>query len=210
MSSELDPTTSRPGILAAKVVGGVAVVGVGAAVALRGVSEREEDLFGALNRGTDGLEWVLWTPMQTGSLFGPVVLGAVTWKRWHRWRPSVGSVVAGVTAWQLAKVVKDRVRRGRPYEVVDNFARRAGTPLDGLGFPSGHSAVAFTLASACSPYLGRGGRIGAYGLAALVGFSRIQVSAHLPLDVVAGAALGYSVGNAWNLVVGVPADKGGG
>ncbi len=194
----------RPALLVTKVGGGAVVVGLGTALALDGVPDWEGRLFEALNSGSDGLEWVLWAPMQAGSLFGPVVLGALAWRRWRRWRPAVGSVVAGVVSWQLAKVVKDAVARGRPFELVEGFARRAGTPLEGLGYVSGHSAVAFSLAAVCAPYLGRAGRLGAYGLAALVGFSRIQVSAHLPLDVIGGAALGYSVGNAWNLAVGVP------
>ncbi|MCB1011157.1 MAG: phosphatase PAP2 family protein [Microthrixaceae bacterium] len=187
-----------------KIAGGAMVLGAGSLVALDGVPRWEEDLFELLNRGSDGAEWVLWAPMQVGSLFGPVVVGALTWWRWRKWRPSGGSVVAGVVAWQVAKIIKNAVARGRPFELVDGFNRRVGTPMEGLGYVSGHSAVAFALASVCSPYLGRRGRAGAFALATLVGFSRIQVSAHLPLDVLGGAALGYGLGNLWNLAVGVP------
>ena len=46
----------------------------------------------------------------------------------------------------------------------------------------------------------------AYGLAGAVAFARVHLGAHFPLDVVAGAALGYGLGWLWNLAVGVPAD----
>ena len=48
-------------------------------------------------------------------------------------------------------------------------------------------------------------RIAVYALAGTVGFARVHVGAHFPLDVVAGAALGYGLGWLWNLAVGVPA-----
>lgn len=174
------------------------------AIAARGVPQWEKDTFGILNSGPDGPELILWLPMQAGSLFGPVVFGALAWRGWRRWRPAVGCVAVGVSAWQLAKVVKSEVDRGRPFQLIERFAARTGTPMEGLGFVSGHSAVAFSLAAVASPYLGRAGRRFAYSLAVLVGLARIQVSAHLPLDVVGGAALGYGTAQIWNLVVGVP------
>lgn len=203
----VDPDTDHRAMLLVKVGAGAVVLCGATVVAARGVPAWEKDAFALMNSGPDGPELLLWAPMQAGSLFGPVVVGGLAWRRWRNWRPAVGSVVAGVVAWQLAKVVKAAVERGRPFELMEGFARRMGTPLQGLGFVSGHSAVAFSLAAVCSPYLGRRGRIGAYSLAVLVGLARIQVSAHLPLDVVGGAALGYGLGQAWNLAVGVPSGK---
>jgi membrane-associated phospholipid phosphatase len=151
---------------------------------------------------------VLWLPMQVGSLWGPFAVGAAVWWRLRRWRPAVGSVVVGVLAWQLAKVLKAGVSRGRPYALLSSFARRTGTPYDGLGFVSGHSAVAFSLASVLAPHVRGPKRALLWVAASLVGLARIQVSAHLPLDVVGGAGLGVVVGNAWNVAVGVPAASG--
>lgn len=164
----------------------------------------EEEIFAVLNSAPASLEPVLWVPMQLGSLVAPFAIGAVAWRRWHRWRPSAGVVVGGVLAWELAKVIKHRVARARPFELVEDFARLSGTPYEGLGFVSGHSAVAFSTATILSPYLDRRTRVLAYTLAAAVGVARIHVSAHMPLDVVGGAALGYAVGAGWNLVVGIP------
>jgi glycosyltransferase 2 family protein len=173
-------------------------------VASRGVPGWEEQIFEAVNRLPSWLEPVLWLPMQLGSLFGPFIVGGLAWWRWRRWRPAVGAVVAGVVSWQLAKVVKDFVDRGRPLDELQDVIRRMGTPTDGLGFVSGHSAVAFSLATVVSPYLSRRGRVGAFALALVVGLARIHVGAHLPMDVVGGASLGVLVGYLWRLAVGVP------
>ncbi|MFZ4517885.1 MAG: phosphatase PAP2 family protein [Microthrixaceae bacterium] len=190
-----------------RVLAAAAVLAVTSWIATRDIPGAEQLVFEFVNRQPGWLEWVLWAPMQLGSLFGPVVVAALAWWRWRRWRPAVGAVVAGVVAWQLAKVVKDRIGRGRPLDELTDVVRRAGTPTDGLGFVSGHSAVAFALATVVSPYLSRRGRAGAYLLAAVVGLARIHVGAHLPLDVVGGAALGCLVGYLWRLAVGVPADE---
>ena len=197
-------TTQRPGAILVRAGAGGVVLAATAAVAVDGVPDWEVQLFEVLNGGPGGIEYALWAPMQAGSLFGPFVVGGLAWWRWRNWRPALGSVLAGVVAWQLAKVVKAAVDRGRPYELLEEFSRRMGTPQDGLGFVSGHSAVAFCLAAVCSPYLSRKARILAYVLASVVGLARIQVSAHLPLDVIGGAALGYGFGQLWNFGVGVP------
>lgn len=193
-----------------KFVASLVVLGGTAYVASRGVPGWEEQVFEAFNRLPDALEPVLWAPMQLGSLFGPAMVAAGSFAAWRNrpgwWRPSAGSLVVGVVAWQLAKAVKAAVERGRPGDVLDEIVRRAGTPADGLGFVSGHTAVAFALAAVLSPYLNRRGRWAAYGLAALVGFARIHVGAHLPLDTVGGAALGVTLALVWHLAVGIPDD----
>jgi membrane-associated phospholipid phosphatase len=193
----------RPVGLLWRIGAGAAVVAGTTALAVDGLPDWEARVFDVLNAPA-GLEGVLWLPMQLGSLFGPLVVAGASWLTWRKWRPSAGVVVSGVVAWQLAKVLKNAVERGRPFEMVDEFADRFGTPYEGLGFVSGHSAVAFTMAAVLSPYLTRRQRVAVYGVACVVGLARIQVSAHLPLDVIGGAALGYALANVWNLAVGVP------
>jgi undecaprenyl-diphosphatase len=170
------------------------------------VGPDEARIFAGLNGGPPWAAPVLWLPMQLGSLWGPFLVGAWTWRRWHRWRPAAGAVAAGVVSWQLAKVVKAAVGRGRPSDLLDGVARLPGTPRDGLGFVSGHSAVAASLMAVLSPELPMGQRLLSRLLVAVVGGARVQVSAHLPLDVVGGAALGYTVGWGWNLAVGIPVE----
>jgi membrane-associated phospholipid phosphatase len=96
------------------------------------------------------------------------------------------------------------VDRGRPGTLLEDVELRAGAPTDGLGFLSGHATVAFALAAILSPYLSHGQRAVAYALAAGVVFARVHIGAHLPLDVIAGAALGALLGWTWHLAVGIP------
>jgi len=170
-------------------------------LAKRGVSDSEQRVFRSINGMSAWLEPILWPPMQLGSLWGPVAVGWATWRRWRLWRPTVGVLVGGVAAWQLAKVVKSVVERGRPADELDELVRRVGTPRDGLGFVSGHSAVVFAMVNVLWPMVGARERVGLAAAATVVAFSRIHVGAHLPVDTVGGAALGVLVGETWRMFV---------
>ena len=87
------------------------------------------------------------------------------------------------------KAMKRRVGRDRPVRIVDDVQVRSNEER-GLGFPSGHAAVAFCLATLVAPGLPKPARPFAWGVAAAVAAGRVYVGAHLPLDVVGGAALG--------------------
>jgi undecaprenyl-diphosphatase len=198
------PHTRAPALLALRfaVVGGVLALATVAAI--DGVPGWDASLFRAVHGLPTALEPLLWAPMQLGSALAPGVVAAITWVAWGRWRPSVGAVVAGLGGWWAAQLVKEQVDRGRPFALLVGDVR-VGAPQEGLGYLSGHATVAFALAAVVSPYLSRRARLAAYALAATVAFARVHVGAHFPLDVVAGAALGYGVGWLWNVAVGVPA-----
>jgi glycosyltransferase 2 family protein len=72
---------------------------------------------------------------------------------------------------------------------------------------SGHAAVAVALATIVSPYLSRRWRRVAWTVAFLTCASRVYVGAHLPLDVVGGAALGYAAGALVHLLLGAPGGR---
>lgn len=63
----------------------------------------------------------------------------------------------------------------------------------GWAFPSGHSARVFCLISAASITNRKIQTLG-YCIATLVGFSRIYLGVHYPLDVFSGAVLGFVLG----------------
>jgi membrane-associated phospholipid phosphatase len=63
-----------------------------------------------------------------------------------------------------------------------------------LSFPSGHSASAFATAAVLQRHLGWKAGIPAYGLAAYVAASRVQVQRHYLSDVAFGAAVGIIAG----------------
>ena len=102
----------------------------------------------------------------------------------------------------VTTVFKDVDRRVRPAAIgsggsySDTWFDSKGSFLRGRGsFPSGHTIAAFSIATVVArryphhrwvPFV-------AYGLAGVVGFSRVSLSAHFVSDVFMGGALGYSI-----------------
>jgi membrane-associated phospholipid phosphatase len=153
----------------------------------------EADVFEAVNGLPDWLRWPLWVPMQLGSVWVSIVGAAVVYAVTRRVRPALVTAAAVVLAWAAAKGVKGLVERGRPGELLGGVeVRQSG--LQGAGYVSGHTAVAFALATVVAPLVPRGWRWVPFALAAVVGLSRIYFGAHLPLDVIGGAGLGIVCG----------------
>ena len=158
------------------------------------IGQREQKAFRLVNNLPDRLYVPVWPVMQLGNFAAAPATAAVALAAGNR--PLATHLLSGGTAaWALAKVVKGVVRRGRPVTLL-NGVRTRGHEATGLGYLSGHSAVAVTLAGAAWPHLGAGGRRAALALASVVGVSRVYVGAHLPLDVVGGAALGLLIDSA--------------
>lgn len=103
----------------------------------------------------------------------------------------------------LAIVMKDVSRRLRPSDIApygnfsDTFFRSKPTIIGaGVSFPSGHTILAFSVATVVARRYGKRHawvRWVAYGAAGTVGFSRVTLQSHFPSDVFLGAALGYSI-----------------
>jgi glycosyltransferase 2 family protein len=165
----------------------------------------EVTVFRWFNDLPDYLFEILWVFMQLGNLVvvPPVVVIIAILLRRFRLAAALG--LAGSLVWLLAKVVKQVVERGRPAELLNEVVLR-NAPATGNGYVSGHAAVAFALAAVVAPYLGRRGRIIVWLLATLVCIGRVFVGAHLPLDIVGGAAFGFAIGSLANLLLGVPGE----
>ena len=96
-------------------------------------------------------------------------------------------------AWWSGKGVKELVARGRPGVFLPDARLRE--KATGLGYVSGHSAVAFSLVAVLAPVDCPGPwRPVAVGAASFVALARLYAGAHLPLDVVGGAGLGVLAG----------------
>ncbi|MBN2447291.1 MAG: phosphatase PAP2 family protein, partial [Phycisphaerae bacterium] len=65
---------------------------------------------------------------------------------------------------------------------------------EGLGWPSGHTSSAFTVAAVVNEYYGPWVGVPSLALAGLVGYQRLDSRVHDFSDVVFGAALGYVIG----------------
>jgi membrane-associated phospholipid phosphatase len=101
----------------------------------------------------------------------------------------------------LATVLKSSTKRLRPADVPlhgnywDTWFESNGSILRGAGsFPSGHTIAAFSVATVVASRYGNRRWVPyvSYGLATLVGFSRLTLSSHFAADVFMGAALGYT------------------
>jgi membrane-associated phospholipid phosphatase len=110
---------------------------------------------------------------------------------------------AVVDAEILTTVMKDTSRRLRPADVPvggdfsDTWFQSRGPFWRGSGsMPSGHTIAVFSVATVVARRYGRQHRWVpwvAYGMAGLVGFSRVSLSSHFVSDVLMGGALGYSI-----------------
>ena len=114
---------------------------------------------------------------------------------------AAGAIAAG-TSWALANVTKALADRSRPYEVMASAVLRQH-PAHGTSFPSAHTAVTMAVVIALMPFLPRALAAVAVVYAVLVGWSRVYLGVHYPLDVLAGAGVGVAVGGAVLLALGV-------
>ena len=176
----------------ARVALGVAGLLVSGVLVGRGrVAAAEQAVFRRLNELPDALYSPAWLVMQAGTI-GAVPVAAVTARVAGEGRLARRFLVAGTLAWLAAKAVKRAYRRPRPATLLPT-ARTRGVPPTGMGYVSGHAAVVTALALGAWPDLRTGGRAGALVVVPLVATTRVYVGAHLPLDVVGGAALGMTV-----------------
>jgi membrane-associated phospholipid phosphatase len=173
---------------------GVGVAGLalsGIAVNDQSIGRREVALFRAVNGLPDVLFGPVWVVMQAGTLGAGPVAGAIACASG---RPVLGTRLAagGVASWALSKAIKRVYRRPRPSSLVAGVRHR-GPEASGLGYVSGHAGVAVAMGVAAYSELGNRARLATLIAVPTVALSRIYVGAHLPLDVLGGAAMGLAV-----------------
>lgn len=195
-----------PRLLVGVVLATVTLVTTWTVAARPDVTTAEALVFRAVNTAPDVLWPVLWPPMQLGTVGAPVVLAAAVMAALRRWRPAVVVLIAGSAAWAATQAVKALDVRSRPDALLPDVLLREGA--HGLGFVSGHVAIATALATVVWPHLSSRGRVAAIALVIAVGLGRVYAGVHLPLDVVGGVAIGVLVGTATNALVGVPLQPG--
>jgi membrane-associated phospholipid phosphatase len=167
------------------------------------VDDAEAVVFRVLNDTTVLPIAAVWVVMQLGNVT-VVPVSALVAGYLRRWRLAVELLVAGLGTYIAAKVVKGIWPRGRPAGLLDDVVIRGGEAI-GRGFVSGHAATLTALATVAWPCLSRRGRVVVAVLVVLVCLTRVYVGAHLPLDVVGGAALGLAVAGVVRLLFGRPA-----
>ena len=213
-ASAADPAPGyrrRRGDVVALVAGGVALA---ACFIVMGrvdrVPDAERSVFHAINDLPGWIGHVVEPVMQLG-WYGSVLIAAVLaiaigLLTKH---PRAGAVcglaigLSGTGAYLAARLAKHIVNRGRPASMLQEVRIRGAAPA-GLGFPSGHSAVSTAIVLVVVPYLMWRWRWALLALPPVVAFARVYVGAHLPLDVVAGLAIGVMCASIVNLAFGVP------
>jgi membrane-associated phospholipid phosphatase len=164
-------------------------------------SEAEAAAFRLINGFPSLIYWPAWVIMQLGNMIAvPAV--AVVALVFRRYRLAVACLMVGAGKWYISRLLKDVFLRERPASILSDVVLR-DAPAAGQAFVSGHAVIAVGLATVVHPYVGRKWRIAVWALALLVCVARVFVGAHLPLDVVGGAAAGWALGTAANLLMGL-------
>jgi undecaprenyl-diphosphatase len=195
-----DDESGRRRHLVVLVVASVVLVAT-TLVARGGVTSLEVETFRAVNELPQSLQTVIWPFMQYGTFITIPALAAIALV-FRRVRLALAMLLAGVGVYLLALVIKDFVQRARPGALLTGVEGREVFGKGSLGFPSGHAAVAGALTVVVAAHLSRRWALAALALGVVVLFGRIYVGAHLPLDVIGGAALGAIGGATANLVIG--------
>ena len=97
--------------------------------------------------------------------------------------------------------LKQSIGRLKPSDIPpggdlrDTWFKYKGSLTNGGGFPSGHTASAFGVATVIAERYRKHRWVpfAAYGAATLLSLSRLPTRAHFPSDIFIGAAMGYSI-----------------
>jgi membrane-associated phospholipid phosphatase len=145
------------------------------------------------------LDLAMLAVTQIGNGITPVIIAFILYQGGDR-RLAYILILGTLTLWLFVELIKAIVRRTRPF-IRFTQARVVGLRAVGRSFPSGHTSQSFFLASLMVQHFHVPILIAfpMYGIAMLVGMTRMYVGAHYPRDVLAGAVLG----SVWGYLAGL-------
>ncbi|HEY8526775.1 MAG TPA: phosphatase PAP2 family protein [Acidimicrobiales bacterium] len=183
------PRNALSGVRAGAAAAGVAVAGLvlSVVVAASGVGRWEVTVVEDARGVTDVVGWPARAIMQLGTTSAALAV-AVAAALVRRWRAPAAVALAWALAWVVTRWAKAAVERPRPDR--DLWRDETG----GYGYPSGHTSVAFALATIVAALLPRRWRWTPFAAAVIVGLARMHVAVHYPMDVVGGALIGLAAG----------------
>lgn len=97
-------------------------------------------------------------------------------------------IIAIVIGYFLTEFLKYIVARPRPYIILDGV--HILSVMDNYSWPSGHTITIFAVTTLIGKKYGNLCLILLLLLASMVGFSRVYIGVHYPLDVLSGAVIG--------------------
>lgn len=165
------------------------------------VTEINKELFLTLNQlslyTTKGL-WVFFT------FWGDALASTILLIPFIKKRPDIlwAGIISGVVIALVVNFLKDSYGIKRPPAIfeIDEFIH-IGRMVKNRSFPSGHTATAFWLAGTLAfSFKKTKITLVLLILASLIGFSRIAVGVHWPLDVIMGALIGWSLSYLGHLI----------
>ena len=118
---------------------------------------------------------------------------------WRRWGIFILTLLSVAVADLSATLLKAAIDVERPSTRYAEPKPLVAAPHD-HSFPSGHAATSFAAATILTAARPRYGPLW-FLLAFAVGFSRVYVGVHYPLDIVGGAVLGLAVATALRRLV---------
>lgn len=152
----------------------------------------EKDIFKAIYHSSETLWPLALAITQLGSVWMLLaVVGLLFVVRW-RPEPAVAVALAGTLVVAASSVVKEIVGRPRPVGLLEDVSARE-VIVRGLGFPSIHVALATAMSVTVVMYLPRKWWWLPVPIIVLVGWSRIYLGVHTPLDIIGGILLGSIV-----------------
>jgi undecaprenyl-diphosphatase len=152
----------------------------------------EQDVFAFFYGMPDWLLRFAQIVTQAGSAWVLISVFAVMLIVKRNPKPALVVLSTGVMTYFVTAICKIIVARPRPYELLHDVVTREAV-VSGMGFPSGHTAMATAVSLSLLPYLPKNWRWLPIPWIALVGWSRMYLGVHAPLDIVGGFALGALV-----------------
>jgi undecaprenyl-diphosphatase len=146
-----------------------------------------------LNDAPDWVAHTMWPVMQGGTLIAPFVVALGIGLVRRDWFVAAVVAIVGVVTWFGAQGVKRIVERERPVAFLADLHVREGTG-SGLGYISGHSAMAAAVAVVALTVVPRRWWPLVFALVAVVGIARVVHGVHLPADLIGGWAFGTLTG----------------
>src|SRR4030095_5984073 len=152
----------------------------------------EQDIFAFFYGMPDSLLRFAQVVTQLGSAWILLVAFALLLIIKRNPKPALVVLGSGALTYLLTVLCKVVVARPRPYDLLHNVVTREAV-VSGMGFPSGHVAMATAVSLSLLPYLPKAWRWLPIPWIALVAWSRMYLGVHAPLDILGGFALGALV-----------------